>query len=269
MTRSATVPIGDQTEADVLDARAAAWQARPLLRDIYRRYFTEMVANFARDRAGAAGSVLEIGGGSGNFKDFYRAPGLICTDIVPTRHIDMAVDATALPFADASLDNIVMQDVLHHIPYPLAFFAQAQRVLRVGGRIVMTEPYCSPMSRATCKVAHPEPMDPRVELFPPTPAQPDPVAFTGTGAFASNQAIPTVLFYRDLYRFHQRFPQLSVCQRKLRSCVVYPLSGGFSAPQLLPKFLVPLAWTCERLAKPFARLLAFRLLVVIEKTAPL
>jgi SAM-dependent methyltransferase len=248
-----------------LDARADAWKNRKLLREIYHRYFQEMIDHFARDGAGSAGKVLEIGGGSGNFKAYF--PACISSDIVPTPMVDLALDATRLPFADGTLDNIVMQDVLHHVPYPLAFFEEARRALRVGGRIVMTEPYASPFFRLACKMGHPEPVDKRVVLFPKAEGEPDPVAFTGTGAFASNQAIPTVLFYRDLKKFQARFPELRLVKRMRRSRFVYPLSGGFSGRQLVPNFLVPVAWFVEHCLAPLSPLMAFRLVVVLEKTA--
>src|SRR5271157_1455044 len=118
---SATVPTGNQSESDVLDVRADVWQKRPLLREIYNRYFAEMTANFAtpRNTEGTYGTIVEIGGGSGNFKEYFQrehpnAGGggrLIATDVVPTRHCDLAVDAMAMPFPDASIDNLVMQDV--------------------------------------------------------------------------------------------------------------------------------------------------------------
>jgi hypothetical protein len=141
-------------------------------------------------------------------------------------------------------------------------------VLRPGGRIVMTEPYASIFFRVVCMFAHPEPVDKRVQLFPPDGAPagtPDPVAFTGSGAFASNQAIPTVLFYRDRAKLAQRFPRLKVLKRLRRSYFVYPLSGGFSGPRLFPRPLAPLGWGIEWLLQPLAPLLAFRLVVVVEK----
>lgn len=246
-----------------MDARNDAWKNRKLLREIYHRYFQEMIDNFARLPDRSTGRVLEIGGGSGNFKAYF--PHCISSDIVPTRLVDLALDATLLPFPDNSLDNIVMQDVLHHVPYPLAFFAEAQRALRPGGRIVMTEPYASPLFRLACKMGHPEPVDKRVELFPDSPQKPDPVAFKGEGAFASNQAIPTVLFYRDLKKFQTRFPRLRIAKRFRRSRFVYPLSGGFSGKQLLPNFLTPPAWFVEHCLAPLSPLMAFRLVVVVEK----
>jgi SAM-dependent methyltransferase len=267
---SATVPTGDQTESDVLDARASAWQRRPLLREIYHRYFAEMIANFATAGAGGKyGTILEIGGGSGNFKEYFqeRHAGegqLIATDIVPTPHCDLAVDAMALPFGASSIDNIVMQDVLHHIPYPLRFFAEAERVLRPGGRVVMTEPYVSLASRIVFRLTHPEPVALSSPIFGADPAT-DPCPLHGSGAFASNQAVPTRLFFMDRPLFEKRFPALKIMARFRRSLVVYPLSGGFSGPKVLPRALEGVGWGMERVLSPLRPLMAFRLVVVLER----
>jgi len=267
---SPTVPTADQSESDVLDVRAEVWQRRPLLRTIYQRYFAEMVENLAlHGGAEKFGLIVELGGGSGNFKEYFtthhRGQGrLLATDIVPTHHCDLAVDAMSMPFEDASVDNLVMMDVLHHIPYPLRFLAEAQRVLRAGGRLVMTEPCITPASRLIFAVGHPEPVVPSAQVFGET-AEKDPSPLRGTGAFASNQATPTLIFYRDLARFQARFPGLRVARRLRRSLFVYPLSGGFSGPKLLPRFLEPLGWGMEALLTPLAALLACRLVVVIER----
>jgi SAM-dependent methyltransferase len=271
---SPTVPTANQSESDVLDVRAEVWQRRPLLRTIYHGYFREMVAHFAQAAAsggggGKYGLVVEIGGGSGNFKEYFATHHtgggrLIATDIVPTHHCDLAVDAMAMPFADASVDNLVMMDVLHHIPFPLRFMGEAERVLRPGGRLVMTEPYISPASRVIFAVGHPEPVVPGAKIFG-TCADDDPCPLRGEGAFASNQATPTLLFFRDLRQFQSRFPGLRVLHRLRRSLFVYPLSGGFSGPKLLPRFLEPVGWGVEKLLTPLAPLLACRLVVVVEK----
>ncbi len=266
---SATVPTAGQSESDVLDVRAAVWKKRPLLRQIYNHYFAEMIQHLATPTPNHFGTILELGGGSGNFKEFFlhhhpNRATLICSDIVPTPHCDLAADALALPFPDNSLDNILMQDVLHHIPFPLRFFAEAQRTLRPGGRIVMTEPYISPFSRLVFKLAHPEPVITSIPLFA-NPPDADPCPFPGSGAFASNQATPTLLFFRYRAQFSARFPHLQILHRLRRSCFVYPLSGGFSGPKLLPTCAEPLAWMFEKLLTPLAPLLAFRLLAVLEK----
>ena len=257
-----------RSDRDILDARARAWNNRPFLRSVYRDYFQAMAARFAgktRDPRHPHGVVVEIGGGAGHFKSFY--PDMIVTDIVPTVHIDLAADAMRLPFADATIDNLVMQDVLHHIPFPLSFLSEAHRVLTPGGRIVMVEPFISTLSNVLYRVSHPEPVNMRARIFrePGDISGNDPAVFTGRSAFDANQAIPTLLFFRNAGKFQRRFPNLIVRERKIHSMVAYPLSGGFSKPVLLPMAAAPAAKALENMLAPLAPWLAFRMLVVLEK----
>src|SRR5262249_40526830 len=55
-------------------------------------------------------------------------------------------DAHRLPFGNATFDNIVMFDVLHHLERPHLFFAEVSRVLKTGGRLVSMEPGITPVS---------------------------------------------------------------------------------------------------------------------------
>lgn len=251
---SPTVPTADQSDADVLQARKQAWDGRPLTREIYRRYFEAICAELA------PGSVtIEVGGGAGNFKS--HRPNTLVSDIVATPFVDFVADAMALPLGAGSVDNLVMVDVLHHLPQPARFFAEAARVLRVGGRVVMLEPYISPFSRVVFAVGHPEPVDLSTD---PLPADDAPL-FAATSAFTSNQAIPTSLFFLHRERFARRFPQFHLRTRQLDSVFVYPLSGGFSGPCMVPRMLQPLAWGVERCLLPLRRWMAFRLLVTLER----
>ncbi|HMD55403.1 MAG TPA: class I SAM-dependent methyltransferase [Phycisphaerae bacterium] len=259
----------EQADREILDARAIAWNNRPVLRAVYNEYFQQMTDWLAvRNAIGPRphGRVLEVGGGAGHFKTFY--PDVIVTDIVPCSHIDLAADAMRLPFAENSLDNIVMHDVLHHLAYPLVFLTEAKRVLRPGGRIIMTEPYASPVSWIFYKLMHPEPLDMSTTIFPESGESNGklPPATRGQGAFASNQAIPTLIFFRQIDRFREQFPDLMLKHRSIHSMLVYPLSGGFSKPVLLPQFAFPAARAIERICSPLAPLLGFRTLVVLEKT---
>lgn len=256
-----------QEDQVIIDQRAAAWKMRPLLRDIYQGYFNDMRQHFAPGASSTKpyGTTIEVGGGSGHFRAFD--PDIIVTDVLPSPHIHLAADAMQLPFRDQSINNIVMLDVLHHIPLPLDFFSEAQRVLKPGGRIVMTEPFLSPVSSLCYWLSHPEPADMKTPIFRPqsNPVGGDPIAVIGSGAFASNQAIPTLIFFRYQQLFARRFPQLSVTHREVHSTMVYPLSGGFSKPVLLPRVAVPAAKMLERMLSPIARWMAFRTLIVVEK----
>ncbi len=56
------------------------------------------------------------------------------------RHLCLRADALRLPFADASIDRLVISEVLEHIPDDGGALAEAWRVLRPGGRMAVTVP---------------------------------------------------------------------------------------------------------------------------------
>jgi len=60
-------------------------------------------------------------------------------NVVPTQG-----DATALPYADASVDAVVLTAVLGEIPESVAALREINRVLRPGGRLVVGELFGDP-----------------------------------------------------------------------------------------------------------------------------
>jgi 2-polyprenyl-3-methyl-5-hydroxy-6-metoxy-1,4-benzoquinol methylase len=50
-------------------------------------------------------------------------------------------DATQLPFPDSSFDTVILGEIIEHLIHPGKVLAQAQRVLRNGGRLIVTVPY--------------------------------------------------------------------------------------------------------------------------------
>jgi SAM-dependent methyltransferase len=252
--RSPTSPVDGQTAADVIERRREIWAERPLTRAVYGRAFSAIARELAAGR-----HTVEIGGGTGMAREFLR--DVLVTDLVPTRHVDLVANAVELPFPAANLDNLIGIDCLHHLPRPALLFEEATRVLRPGGRLVLLEPFISPVSRVVFALGHPEPVDLAVD---PLPSDGRPV-FAESGPFAANQAIPTLLFFRQLHRFETRFPLLRVCTRRRMSVVAYPLSGGFSGPRLVPGWAHVAVWTLERLAAPLAPFMAFQLLITLER----
>src|SRR5262249_52271998 len=123
----------------ILHEHRQVWQQKPALRAIYHDFY-ERIASACRE-----GRSLEIGGGSGNLKEYRH--DVVTTDIVTTPWLDAVADAQNLPFANNSFANIVAVDVLHHIEHPVRFLAEARRVVSPKGRIVLIEPGISPVSR--------------------------------------------------------------------------------------------------------------------------
>ena len=136
-----------------LRSQRTAWERRPLLRALYAEWYNRVAAQLAQ----VEGPTVELGCGIGTFKEFL--PQTVATDVVPTPWADAVVDAQQLPHADSSVANLVLIDVLHHLPKPGRFLAEAERVLRPRGRVVLVDPYCSPISTPLYKVFHFEPTD--------------------------------------------------------------------------------------------------------------
>ena len=236
---------------EFLQQHRSIWKQKPILRHLYTEWYREMSAQIQ------PGNTLELGGGSGNFKEF--APNVLSTDLAPLPWIDAVVDAQNLPFDDCSFNNIVMFDVLHHIENVTLFFDEALRVLRPQGRIVMMEPYISLLSWPIYHFFHPEltsfKQNPLAWVEPSPDRQP----------FDGNQAFATVLFERKFYAFQNRYPSLIKHYQRRMAFFAYPLSGGFDRPSLLPIQLLAPILTLEKALSFMSRFLAFRILVVLEK----
>ena len=225
---------------------------RALNADLYARVAAELPS-------AALGRRVELGSGPGFAREFI--PDIELTDLVRAPWHDGEMSAEALPFADGSVGALVLFDVLHHLPSPRRFFAEAVRVLAPGGRIVMCEPYISALSYPVYKFLHDEPLDMGA----------DPLALRDAGdardPFDANQGIPTLLFGREQAAFAQAFPELSIQRIQHLSGFSCPASGGFSHGPFLPWSLWSLLHRLDA-ALPAAvmRWTAFRMLVVLQRT---
>lgn len=227
------------------------WQRKPLLRALYSEWYGKIRKWLI------LGPVLEIGGGSGNFKE--ALPQVISTDIVWVPWLDTVTDAHRLSFKSKSVSNIVVFDVLHHLQNPPLFLEEALRVLTPGGRLIIMEPYVSWLSFPVYRFFHPEPLDLSVDPFQLVP-------FTANRSpFDANQGIPTLMLDRHWHRFQQTYPAFTKLGQEWLGFLRYPLSGGFDHPSLIPFWLHRPLRLLETCLSPFGSILAFRFLVVLEK----
>jgi SAM-dependent methyltransferase len=238
------------TLADTLREHEQAWNERPLLRRIYRDWFDLIATKLAS----VPGKTIELGSGIGRLRD--HVPGLVTTDIEPTPWADTVVDAESLPYGDGEVANLVLVDVFHHLPRPAAFLDEAVRALAPQGRVVMVEPYCSPLSSLAYRLHH-ERLELDADGFAETESD-DPLD--------ANLAQTTLAFFRQRSEYDRRWPALPIVESQLLSLLVYPLSGGFTRRPLLPARIYRPLSSLERTVTPLlGRLAAFRCLLVLER----
>jgi SAM-dependent methyltransferase len=237
-----------------------AWQANPILRTCYGHWYGRLRQALPPRELGPW---IEIGSGPGFASEFI--PELELTDVVQAPWHARRMSAEALDLEDGSVGALVLFDVLHHVAAPARFFVEAARVLRPGGRILLCEPYISPVSRWVYRRFHPEPVD--MSIDPLVAAVQD--AEAAKDPFASNQAIPTLIFCGDHRRvFARMFPQFGVVRVERMAGLSYPASGGFSHDPLLPVPLWRALFAFENLLPEVVfRGFGFRVLVVIERRA--
>lgn len=87
--------------------------------------------------------VLNIGGGTHRYKDFF--PNQVAIDIDPGRHPDVVGDAHNLPFEDQSFDAVLCAEVLEHLIDPMQAISEMRRVLKPGGRAIITTRFVFPV----------------------------------------------------------------------------------------------------------------------------
>jgi SAM-dependent methyltransferase len=92
------------------------------------------------------GRVLDIGCGTRPYENLTAAKEYVGLELdTPenrqNKKADVFYDGRALPFPDGSFDAVICNQVLEHVFEPDAFVREIARVLRGGGRLLLTVPF--------------------------------------------------------------------------------------------------------------------------------
>jgi SAM-dependent methyltransferase len=103
----------------------------------------------------ATGRTLDIGCGRQNLRSYLnRECDYISLDAPATgeklygAQPDVFGDAQNLPFRDRQFDTVILLEVLEHLERPETALQDAQRLVRVGGKIIVSTPFLYPVHDA-------------------------------------------------------------------------------------------------------------------------
>lgn len=92
------------------------------------------------------GDVLDLGAGQAKYKKLIQSNARSYTafDVAEGDNIDVVGDIHELPFADSTFDTIVCTQVFEHISKPWNVVSEIKRILKPGGKIILTAPFMIP-----------------------------------------------------------------------------------------------------------------------------
>ena len=235
---------------ETLHEHRRIWNEKPELAVVYRPWFDWLLESLPQ-----SGRILEVGAGPGFLAEFARRahPGLgwVASELLAPRWVDVCADAGRLPFPDASFDGIAALDVLHHLPEPRRFFAEAARVLREGAPLRMVEPWVSPLSYPVYRWLHQEGCDLGLDPWQPFARLADKQPFDGDAAVATRLCATTPeAAWRELGWSPPRVTRMNG--------FAYLPSLGFRDGSLLTPWLAERLNGLDRVTAPLARLTALR-----------
>lgn len=237
-------------DPDTTKSRREVIAQKKFLNRIYVEWYQKIAAALPpRSKAR-----VELGSGAGFMEKFV--PGLLTSEILLFSGVDAILSAFALPFANSSLDGILMVDVLHHLPQPRTFFKEAARCVEKGGSIIMIEPWVTSWSAFIYRNFHHEPFLPRAADW----------EFPSKGPLSdANSALPYIIFDRDRTQFEKEFPEWEIQRIEPFMPFRYLLSGGFSARSLMPGFTFGFWRGFEKLLIPLRNSLAMFVFIKLGK----
>lgn len=145
-----------------LDAHLNAWRKRSILSP----YFLDwrfLRASVERLAPCAGGLLLDVGTSEGPYREVFapyvrryvgleyppaileKRPDLWAILDRAKRSVDVFADGNHLPFGDATVDTVLATEVLEHLPDPRRCVREMARVLKPGGRLLLTVPFQQPL----------------------------------------------------------------------------------------------------------------------------
>tara|TARA_B110000285_G_C15048955_1_gene575929 strand:- start:297 stop:1109 length:813 start_codon:yes stop_codon:yes gene_type:complete len=178
---------------------------------------------------------LEVGSGAGFTRFFIKNKNFKMSDISEDSHLDFKnTDAQSTRFENNSFNYVVASNMIHHIPYPIKFFKEMNRILKKNGKLIIFESYCSVFFQLVTILMRHEGYDFTLNVWDEKKPKSD-----ENDAWAGNIAVPHLIF-DDKEKFNENLGNIfSLEYEKLTECLVFLNSGGVTSKT----FYIPLPET--------------------------
>ena len=208
---------------------------------------------------------LEVGAGGGFSKKFILNKNFKISDLAQYEHLDYKnVDAQNTKHKDNFYDFIIAVNMIHHVPYPMKFFNEMNRILKKGGKLIIQEANCSLIFQLITIIMRHEGFDFTKDVWSEKVALSD-----ERDVWSGNIAVPHLIFDENKPFDKKLGFKFKIIHQKLYECFVFLNSGGVSSKTYyLPLnnfFLNILGFIDKILIKLFPSIFVMGRQIVLEK----
>ena len=168
---------------------------------------------------------IEVGSGAGFSKDFIKNKNFKLTDLGNDGHLDVKnIDAQNTGFDNDSFNYVIASNMIHHIPFPIKFFQEMNRILKKDGKLIIFESYCSVVFQLATIIMKHEGFDFTLDVWDEKNPKSD-----EKNAWHGNIAVPHLIF-DDKKNFEKNLGKyFKVNYEKLTECLIFLNSGGVTS----------------------------------------
>lgn len=208
---------------------------------------------------------IEVGAGAGFSKYFISNKNFKITDLANYAHLDYKnVDAQKTKFSSNSFNFIIAVNIIHHVPFPIKFFYEMNRILKKGGKLIIQEANCSIIFQLITILMKHEGFDFTKNVW----SKKIPLSKTDD-IWAGNIAVPHLVF-DNLKEFNKNLGHIfRIKHQKFYECFIFLNSGGVSSKTIyipLNNFFLKLFNFVDNvLTRLFPNIFAMGRQIVLEK----
>ena len=168
---------------------------------------------------------IEVGSGAGFSKEFIKNKNFKLTDLGDDDHLDFKnIDAQNTGFENDSFNYVIASNMIHHIPFPIKFFKEMNRILKKNGKLIVFESYASVVFQLVTIIMKHEGYDFTLNVWDEDEAKSD-----VNNAWHGNVAVSHLIF-DNKKKFDENLGKLfSIEYEKLTECFIFLNSGGVTS----------------------------------------